>query len=146
MLHTPHRPHVGRCCLMLLFPVLLIGCTATVATFNQKAYEQATSLKVEALALMDKAVDPSSDYGTAIASLKLEVEEAYEYAKGLPKNDESIHQWEIIRNPDHNSLFGFLRRWEQMGPLDQPFIDEAKGLVSEGFDAVVGLESGKPRP
>jgi hypothetical protein len=76
----------------------------------------------------------------------LDVEKAYEYAKGRQKNEETTKQWEIIKDPQRNSLFGFLKRWEEKATLSPAFIKEAKGLVSEGFDAVIGLESGKRKP
>ena len=63
----------------------LASCT-TISPFNQKAYEQATSLKVEALALMDKAITPYATQKQSVDALKLNMEKAYEYVKGLPQN------------------------------------------------------------
>jgi hypothetical protein len=114
--------------------------------FNQRGYEQATSLKVDSLALMDKAAEPYLNHKAAVERLKLDIEKAYEYAKGREKNEEATKQWEIIKNPERNSLFGFLKRWEDKTTLSPKFIEEAKILVAEGFDAVIGLESGKLKP
>jgi hypothetical protein len=124
---------------------LLIGCS-TIAPFSQKAYEQATSLKVEALATMDKAIEPFSGQKQGVEALKLNVEKAYEYAKGRPQNEETTKQWSIIKDPSRNSLGGFLKRWEDRQTLDKEFIQEAKCLVSDGFDTVIELESGKRKP
>ncbi len=129
---------------LLLIPVLivLVGC-ATISPFNEKAYEQATSLKVESLKLMDKASESYSSHETEVDALKLNLEKAYEYAKGRPQNEDSEKQWAIIIDPDRNSLGGFLKRWKDEKTLDKKFIKNAKDLVSDGFDAVIGLESGK---
>lgn len=124
---------------------LLAGCS-TIAPFSQKAYEQATSLKVEALATMDKAIEPFSSQKQGVEALKLNIEKAYEYAKGRPKNEETTRQWSIIKDPSRNSLGGFLKRWEDSQTLKEEFIQEAKGLVSDGFDTVIELESGKHKP
>lgn len=121
---------------------LLTGCS-TISPFSQKAYEQATSLKVEALATMDKATDPFSSHQQAVEILKLNIEKAYEYAKGRPQNEDTTKQWAIIKDPSRNSLGGFLKRWEDKQTLTHAFIQEAKGLVSDGFDTVIELESGK---
>ena len=51
-----------------------------------------------------------------------------------------------IKDPTRNSLVGFLKRWENKNQLDKTFIQEAKALVSDGFDAVIELESGKIKP
>jgi len=122
--------------------VFLASCT-TISPFNQKAYEQATSLKVDALALMDKATVPFSTQRKSVDALKLNVEKAYEYSKGLPQNTETTQQWIIIKDPLRNSLGGFLQRWKEKSTLRKAFIREAKSLVSDGFDQVIELESGK---
>ncbi|MBB1635000.1 hypothetical protein [Cupriavidus sp. UME77] len=124
---------------------LLSGCSFTTP-FSQQAYEQATSLKVEALATMDMATDPFPKHKQSVDLLKLNVEKAYEYAKGRPKNAETTKQWEIIKDPSRNSLGGFLKRWQDKNTLDKKYIQEAKNLVSDGFDGVIELESGKRKP
>ena len=129
----------------LLIAILTVGCVSS-AIFNQKAYEQTTSLKVDALTLMDKAIEPYANHQAVIDGLKLNMEKAYQYCKGLPDNDETIKQWEIIKDPNRNSLMGFLNRWETQKQLKPDFINDAKGLVSDGFDAVIELESGKRKP
>ncbi len=122
----------------------LANCT-TISPFNQKAYEQATSLKVEALALMDKAITPYATQKQSVDALKLNMEKAYEYVKGLPQNEETANQWAIIKDPSRHSLGGFLKRWEEKSTLGYTYIQEAKGEVSEAFDSVIGLESGKKK-
>jgi len=129
----------------LSFVLFLMSCSSS-AIFNQKAYEQTTSLKVDALTLMDKAIEPYANHQAAIDGLKLNMEKAYQYCKGLPNNDETIKQWEIIIDPNRNSLMGFVHRWETQKQLKLDFINDVKGLVSDGFDAVIELESGKRKP
>lgn len=122
--------------------LFLTGCS-TIAPFSQTAYEKATSLKVEALATMDKASEPYADQKQSIDNLKINLEKAYEYAKGRPQNEETTKQWEIIKDPSRNSLGGFLKLWQDKSILDKNFIQEAKSVVSDGFDTVIELESGK---
>ncbi len=121
---------------------VLSGCS-TISPFSQKAYEQATTLKVDALSTMNKATEPFASQKQNVEILKLNLEKAYEYAKGRPKNRETTDQWALIKNPSFNSLGGFLRRWEEKSTLQKDFIEEAKGLISDGFDTVIELESGK---
>ncbi len=56
---------------------------------------------------------------------------AYEYAKCLPNNDETVAQWEIIRDPNRNSLIGFLERWKSEDRLNRTFSENAKKLISQ---------------
>ena len=120
----------------------LIGC-ATISPCSATAYEQATSLKAEALALMGKANEPYSQHQTQVEALKLNLAKAYEYAKGRPKNEISTRQWEILKNPERHSLGGFLKLWQEKSILMPTFVEEAKKVVAEQFDAIIGLESGK---
>jgi hypothetical protein len=124
---------------------LLTGCS-TIGPFSPKAYEQATSLKVEALATMDKATEPFASKKPEIEALKINIDKSYEYSKGRPQNEETTRQWAIIKDPSRNSLGGFLKRWEDSKTLKKEYIQEAKNLVSDGFDAVIELESGKRKP
>lgn len=133
---------------MALILSIVSGCN-TIGPFSQKAYEQTTSLKVEALNTMDKAIEPYDTQTTSIESLKINMEKAYEYAKGQPKNEIVTKQWEIIKDPTRNSLGGFIKRWKEDNDgrgLNPLFIDQAKGLVSDGFDTIIELESGKRKP
>jgi len=131
----------------LLIPLMLIvAACATIATYNQTAYEQATTLKAEALILMGKATEQFSAHKDEVQKVRLDMDKAYEYARGRPKNDLSTQQWEVVRNPDRNSLGGFLRRWEGSGVLSDTFISEAKKLVADQLDQISALESGKAKP
>lgn len=130
--------------LFFLF-VGLSGCAA-ISFFSPVAYEQATSLKVESLALMDRAVEPFDRHRSEAEALMIKVEKAYEYAKGRPGNEISTRQWRLLKDPDRNLLGGFMKRWEERSTLSGPFIEEAKGIVSDAFDTIIGLESGKIKP
>jgi hypothetical protein len=119
---------------------------ASVPRFSEKAYEQATSLKVESLALMEKGVDPYERHSAEVENLLLKVEKAYEFARGRPGNDISARQWEVLKDPARNLLGGFFARWREKSVLSEAFIREAELLVSDAFDTVIGLESGKVKP
>ncbi len=126
-----------------LLPIIIIcGCVST-AVFNQRAYEQDVNIKVDALALVDKADQPYMQHADEVGQFKLNIEKAYQYAKGLPNNNETIAQWEIIRNPNEASIAGFLERWKSEGQLSRVFIEDAKIEIGKQFDQVIELESGK---
>ena len=90
-----------------------LGCNY-IAPYNQHAYEQTTSLKVEALSLVAMANEPYSDHEKEIERFKLRMLKAYEYARGIPKNLEAADQWTILINPEGRSMFGFLDFWKKI--------------------------------
>ena len=48
-----------------------------------------------------------------------------------------------MNDPERNLMAGFLMRWENESQLSRTFIVEAKTLISQSYDAIIGLESGK---
>ena len=127
----------------ILLMVWLAACSASIAPFSQTAYRLATDLKVESLKLMEKAEMPFEKQAKEVDKLGLELEKAYEFAKGRPRNNLSTRQWQILLDPDRNLLGGFLKRWKAEGSLSGPFIAEARLQISDAFDTIIGLESGK---
>lgn len=125
--------------------VCLLSC-AVAPPFNATAYQYAISLKVESLALMEKAADPYSGHEAEVKALNLELQKAYEFSKGRRKNEITTRQWEILLDPGRNLLGGFFSRWERESTLNPVFIAEAKELVSDAFDKISGLESERIKP
>jgi hypothetical protein len=134
--------------LKLLFPFLflfLVGC-APVSEFNQLAYQQSVTLKTDALNLISKSNENCIDHQAEIDSLKLNVENAYQYSKTIPNNKETISQWEIIRDPNRSSLFGLLERWKNKTTLSDTFISEVKILIASDFNTIIDFENNKRKP
>lgn len=130
----------------VLLAIAFGACAPSIAPFSSIAFEQATSLKVEALALMTKATDSVAKHKEEIETLRTNLDKAHEFAKNRPKNEYSTQQWATLKNPEANLLGGFLKRWEQQSTMSRVFVDEAKRLVSDAFDEIIGLESGKRKP
>lgn len=129
-----------------LFLSLTIWSCASISVFSPEAYKQAVELKVESLELISFATEQYSDYEEEVIYLKTELRKAYEFAKGRPNNEISAGQWEILINEEGNLLGGFLKRWETEGTLSEMFVTEMKMLISDAFDTIIGLESGKIDP
>ncbi len=123
----------------------LCSC-ATISTFSQTAYEQCTSLKVDSLDLMDHATAPFESHRTEAEALMVRVDKAYEFARGRPKNTITTRQWEILKDPSGHLLGGFMKRWREKSTLSADFVTEVKVNVSDAFDTIIQLESGKIRP
>lgn len=125
---------------------LTIWSCASISVFSPEAYNQAVELKVESLELMSFATEQYADYKEDVIYLKTELRKAYEFAKGRPDNEISTEQWEILINEEGNLLGGFLKRWEEEGTLSEMFVTEMQILISDAFDTIIGLESGKIDP
>ena len=125
--------------------LFLIGC-APVSDFNQVAYQQSVTLKTDALNLISKSNENYSVHRSEIDSLKLNVENAYQYSKTIPNNIETVAQWEIIRDPNSSSLFGLLERWKNKNSLSDAFISEVKIMIASDFNTIIDFENNKRKP
>jgi hypothetical protein len=130
---------------LLAATTLLFACS-TISTYDQAAYEHATSAKVDALALMDKATDSFSAHAKEVETVNLTLSKAYEYDKGRPLNAITLKQWNLLLSPDHDLFGGFLRDWKSKGQFKPVAVSEKKKQVGNGFDQIIGLESGKLKP
>jgi len=74
-----------------VFPLvaLLSGCVHT-ARFDQRAYETAIDLKVDALVLAEQSVEPYTNHASSAESIVVRVRKAHEYAKGIPDNGTTV--------------------------------------------------------
>lgn len=130
----------------ILLAALFFTACSSVSVFSPEAYKQAVDLKIESLNLMSFATMPFGDYAEDVEFLKTELNKSYEFAKGRPNNEISTNQWEILLDEDRSLLGGFLKRWEEEETLSEMFVEEAQLLVSDAFDTIIGLESGKINP
>jgi hypothetical protein len=125
---------------------LIAWSCSSISVFSPEAYRQAVDLKVESLNLMSFATLPYADYEEEVIYLNTELDKAFEFSKGRPDNEISTEQWKILIDKEGNLLGGFLKRWEAEGRLSEMFVTEMQILVSDAFDTVIGLESGKINP
>ena len=116
------------------------GACATISPYSPVAYQQATSLKAESLSVLEKATTAYDDHRAEAETLRLDLDKAFEYAKGRPKNEISTQQWALIREPNKHLVGGVLKRWQSEGKLSAIFVAEVRGQISDAFDYVIGLE------
>ena len=135
---------------LLLWPVLMIfafiSCSPQLSVFNEAAYRQAVELKVTSMNLLDKASTPYIENREEVEALKLELLIAWEYAKGRPENETSAEQWEMLIDPERNRLGNFFIRWEERERLSPALLREYRLIISDTFDTIIALESGKLTP
>lgn len=131
---------------LMLLVLSITACSSSISLFDEQAYQQAVDLKVDALALMKQARQPYDAYEDQVKQLQKEMERAYEYAHGRPKNEVSARQWELMKDPNRHLLGGFLKRWRLQSRLSPVFIEEARKSIGRAFDTIIQLESGKIKP
>lgn len=128
---------------LLTFVLVTLVFNGCMTKFDHIAFNQAASLRVESLMLMDKAVESYSQFENDIDALMGKVEQAYEYALSKPKNEISAKQWEILKNPKQNLLGGFMKRWKEKNRLGPVYIEESKKVIADAFDTIIDLEKEK---
>ncbi len=125
----------------VLLICLLSGCSSTIALYDQYAYKQVTSLKVDALDLMNSADQNFGDHQKDIHALDVLFRKAVEYEKHRPNNDIIIKMWSEIYDPQLNLYGGFIARWQRKDKLEPAFIEEQKEIVGLAFDQIAELQS-----
>jgi len=133
---------------VLCFALLgLAGC-ATISDYDQVSYQNATSLKVDTLALIDKSSGSYAAHEQDIAAVTLELDKAYEYDNGRPLNTITMDMWNELRA----RYDAFLADWKRKGSFNQTAIRDYKvgysgdAGISALFDRIIKLESGKNKP
>jgi len=131
--------------LVAAFIIVLLGYSGcvTISPFDQYAYAQTTSIKVDALNLMDLANDDFSKHQASVMEFQTKLRKVYEYEKNRPKNEISVKLWDILIDTNGYLLGGFLSRWKKENKLNVAFITNEKDLVGKAFDQISGLESKK---
>lgn len=133
-------------CTVLIAIFLITGCSPSISLYSETAYRQGVELKVRSLEMVDKASESYSEHREEAEALRRDLLIAYEYSKGRPDNEISTRQWEVMVDPDRSLMIGFLDRWEERERMSPAFIREYRELVSQAFDQIIGLESGKLDP
>jgi len=138
---------------LLVFILFIFSCGPLIATFDQASYQHVTSLKVDALALMDKCKEDYSLHTKEVADFQLDMDKAIEYDKHRPNNGITSKQWEILNDPDGHLLGAFWILWRRDKVLDTiakkmgtSYFPAKKKQISEAFDQIAELESGKLKP
>ena len=118
----------------------------TISSYDQYAYTQTTSVKVDALNLMDSAVYNYQSEIKSINTVKTNIQKLYEYEKNRPENKITLTQWQILIDTNGHLFGGFLVLWRKEKTMKKPFIDDLKKIVDSTFDQIAKLESKKIKP
>lgn len=126
---------------LLLLLTTLAGCGSTIAMYDQYAYSRVTSLKVDALELMEKAGQDYEENLKEIRDVDIMFQKVLEYEKHRPKNEIVSAMWTKLYDPKSNLYGGFIDRWKQKGKLEGSFIDDQKRIIGLSFDQIAELQS-----
>lgn len=123
--------------------ILLQGCKPFIALYDQYAYTQATSLKVDMQNLaLESATATYKDAKTDIKSVMVELQKAYQYSKGRDNNSLSTKQYEILLADDH-FFKTFINNWQTKGTESAVFAQDVSDQIGHLMDQVIKLENGK---
>jgi len=86
--------------LAILVFLLSITACATISSFDQHAYTQTTSLKVDAMNTMDLATDEYATHEKTVQELQTKLQKVYEYEKNRPRNEITLKMWDKLLDAD----------------------------------------------
>ena len=120
--------------------VLLAGCAFDIGPYNEDAYKNATSLKAEAVAMVDKSGEAYSSHASEADALSVKIDAAYEFSAGTNKSSLSALEWDKIRI---NVYRPFVANWKKNGTIAEQTRCIDKVLTAENFDYLICLEANK---
>jgi hypothetical protein len=135
-----------------LMATLLVALTfiytacSTISHFDQFAYQQTTSLKVDALHVMDLGNEAFTAHETDVRKIQMDMEKIYEYEKNRPKNDISTTMWLKLIDSSGALFGGFVNTWKSQGKCSPAYITNKKEQIAFAFDQIAELESRKIKP
>lgn len=129
--------------LTILVFILSFTACATISSFDQYAYTQTTSLKVDAMNTMNLATDDYATHEKTVQDLQTKLQKVYAYEKNRPKNEITLKMWDKLLDGNGHLLGGFIKRWQTEHKLNAVFVREEKKIIDEAFDQIAGLESHK---
>ena len=132
--------------LQLLTITITLAACATISPYNEKGYENATSLKAETITLLGKAGEDYPLHQKDVDTLELDANKANEFAKGLPQNTIVVEQYAIVLNENGGLFYGALDRWKGKRRLSETEIREFSTQLGKEFDQIIALEQGKNKP
>jgi hypothetical protein len=132
---------------LFLLLLSLAGCS-TISNYDQAAYANATSLKVDVNNLVGKANESYTSHAKEVSDLSVKLNKAYEYDKGRPLNEKTLQLWELLLvekadDPDSGIYSRFIHLWQKQGSISPAAIFGKQQRISLAFDQIIGLESGK---
>ncbi|WP_443947446.1 hypothetical protein ACJVDH_10080 [Pedobacter sp. AW1-32] len=129
--------------IVFLYIAILFSACSLISKFDQYAYVQSTSLKVETLALLDEGTNNYAEKVTDVKALEMKLLKAYEYERFRPKNEITTAQWKLIVDPEGNLFGGAMRLWAEQKKLSKTYIENKKVQLSKAFDEISTLEASK---
>jgi len=131
---------------LLLCLTMALGSCATISKYDQYAYMETNSIKVDAVNIMADATDDYAAHQAEVTTLQTSIDKMIAYETNRPKNTISEKMWNLLNDPNGNLYGGFMVRWKREGKLDSVFISQSQKLVGQSFDQISQLESGKIKP
>lgn len=136
-------PYILPCAAILVSTLLMGSCFWVKAKYNPIGLQYAVTVQTEAPLLMGKATESFYLCKKEVYQLMSTVEEAYENAKILTKNQAITGIWDILRNPDGNRLGKFMKMWEKEGKLDKKTVALYIKWVNDDLKTLVEKEKKK---
>lgn len=135
-----------QCVFLLITSNFLVSCTTfKTALFDQHSYEEAISIKVESINLIEKATEAYPEHSTNVEKVLLNAQKLHEYEKNKPNNETTTKMWAMLIDTDKNLLAGFFKRWKSETKLSASFTTEAKKQIEEAMQILLKFEGQKTK-
>jgi hypothetical protein len=129
--------------------LIIVSMTACVTSRNQSALQNASMLKAETLALLNKATGSYAAHAQQVSNLNVRLEQAFDLERSRPNNTTTVQMWDTLLHvnpqlPGSGIYPRFIKQWKTKDTLKPAYIADKKENVAAAFDKIISLESAKP--
>lgn len=137
-------PEMNKQILVVLWIILLGGCSPLISIFDETAYKNGIDLKVDFQFLIESSVKPFDQHQDQIDDFRKKLYKAYEHEKGRDKNNLTIEQYKILISDD-GPILGYFKVWKKNNQVSEYFKKQAMEQSAAIFDELLQLEHAKRR-
>ncbi|MEI6892640.1 MAG: hypothetical protein V5783_10765, partial [Pontiella sp.] len=93
--------------------------------------------------LAERSVEHYTNHIAEAESILVQVRKAHEYAKGIPDNEMTVAQWELVADPSGGGIVGYIGDWKEVGQFAEFEVEESLPMLGKQFDELIALEAAK---
>lgn len=144
------KKNMSKTIVFIVFPVILytffgMGCSLLKPGFDPEGYQFAVTVRDDSSILIKKARESYEKYKDEVYRLMTRVEQAYEHARMMGKNDAVTGLWNQMRDLQGNRLGRFMEEWESEGILDDATITKYSAWIADDLKTLIDIENKKKK-
>jgi hypothetical protein len=124
----------------LFYCICILLLSACAPVYSPYIYDQTAELKIQSLAIINKATESFEKNKLKIELLKSDLESIQLQEQMRKHNNIKVKQWNLLLDPKGYLLYGTLNKWQRDTTMTEEFINLQRKLLGEAFDLIQETE------